>query len=95
MDHRFDRSPLMETTVDSASDTAVPVAGGRYLRRAFERDEKIRGREWIFLGEWALSPGGVEGVSIVAPRREGKWIGALTVRVSQRAPCGPEGDRWG
>jgi hypothetical protein len=57
MDHRFDRSPLMETTVDSASDTAVPVAGGRYLRRAFERDEKIRGREWIFGGRMGTFTG--------------------------------------
>ena len=37
---------------------------------------------------------GTDGVSHPCCR-EGKWLGALTVRVFQQAHSGPEGDRWG
>lgn len=48
MDYRFDGSPLTETTVNSASDAAVPLAGGRHLRRAYDSS----GRLWTMEAAW-------------------------------------------
>jgi YD repeat-containing protein len=48
MDYRFDGSPLRETNVDSASDSAVAVAGGRHLRRAYDSS----GRLWTMEAAW-------------------------------------------
>ena len=67
MDYRFDGSPLTETTVDSASDTAALVAGGRHLRRAYDSS----GRLWTMEAAWgeilpeAASTG---GSSTLSPR---------------------------
>jgi len=67
MDYRFDGSPLTETTVDSASDSAVLVAGGRHLSRAYDSS----GRLWTMEAAWGQTlPGTVStaGSSMLSPQ---------------------------
>ena len=67
MDYRFDGSPLTETTVDSASDSAALVAGGRHLSRAYDSS----GRLWTMEAAWGQTlPGTVStaGSSTVSPQ---------------------------
>ncbi|RFC47279.1 MAG: hypothetical protein DVB22_003183, partial [Verrucomicrobia bacterium] len=67
MDYRFDGSPMTETTVDSASDTAVLVAGGRHLSRAYDSS----GRLWKMEAAWGQTlPGtaSTAGSSTLSPQ---------------------------
>ncbi len=67
MDYRFDGSPLTETTVVSASDAAVLVAGGRHLSRAYDSS----GRLWTLEAAWGQTlPGtaSTAGSSTLSPQ---------------------------